>query len=71
MRRASGAAAACAFVAGTAAAHPVTVPFDYSRGVIEIEAEAPIREHVAGVSEAHRRHGGEGALYVALKRKRQ
>ncbi len=31
-------------------------------------AEAPIREHVAGVSEAHRRHGGEGALYVALKR---
>jgi DNA-nicking Smr family endonuclease len=30
-------------------------------------AAAPIREHVAGVSEAHRRHGGEGALYVALK----
>ena len=26
---------------------------------------------VAGVSEAHRRHGGEGALYVALKRKRK
>lgn len=24
---------------------------------------------VAGVSEAHRRHGGEGALYVALRRK--
>ena len=33
-------------------------------------AEPPIRQHVAGVSEAHRRHGGEGALYVALKRKR-
>ncbi|HEY2707769.1 MAG TPA: Smr/MutS family protein [Caulobacteraceae bacterium] len=33
-------------------------------------AEPPIREHVAGVSEAHRRHGGEGALYVALKRRR-
>jgi DNA-nicking Smr family endonuclease len=33
-------------------------------------AEAPIRQHVAGVSEAHRRHGGEGALYVALKRRR-
>ncbi len=33
-------------------------------------AEPPLREHVAGVSEAHRRHGGEGALYVALKRKR-
>jgi DNA-nicking Smr family endonuclease len=32
-------------------------------------AEPPIRAHVAGVSEAHRRHGGEGALYVALKRK--
>src|SRR6202012_5248318 len=32
-------------------------------------AEPPIRQHVAGVSEAHRRHGGEGALYVALKRK--
>jgi DNA-nicking Smr family endonuclease len=32
--------------------------------------EPPIRPHVAGISEAHRRHGGEGALYVALKRRR-
>ena len=24
---------------------------------------------VAGISEAHKRHGGDGALYVALKRK--
>jgi DNA-nicking Smr family endonuclease len=31
---------------------------------------APHLAHmVAGISEAHRRHGGEGALYVALKRK--
>jgi len=31
---------------------------------------APQLAHiVAGISEAHRRHGGEGALYVALKRK--
>jgi len=30
----------------------------------------PLREMVAGVSEAHQRHGGGGALYVALKRKR-
>lgn len=28
-----------------------------------------LRHVVAGVSEAHRRHGGEGALYIALKRK--
>jgi DNA-nicking Smr family endonuclease len=28
-----------------------------------------LREVVAGISESHRRHGGEGALYVALKRK--
>ena len=28
-----------------------------------------LRHIVAGISEAHRRHGGEGALYVALKRK--
>jgi DNA-nicking Smr family endonuclease len=28
-----------------------------------------LAEIVAGISEAHRRHGGEGALYVALKRK--
>lgn len=28
-----------------------------------------LREAVAGISEAHRHHGGEGALYVALKRK--
>jgi DNA-nicking Smr family endonuclease len=33
-------------------------------------ADPPIRDRVAGVSEAHRRHGGEGALYVALKRGR-
>jgi DNA-nicking Smr family endonuclease len=33
-------------------------------------AEPPLRDQIAGVSEAHRRHGGEGALYVALKRKR-
>jgi DNA-nicking Smr family endonuclease len=33
-------------------------------------ADPPIREHVAGVSEAHRHHSGEGALYVALKRQR-
>jgi DNA-nicking Smr family endonuclease len=28
-----------------------------------------LRQVVAGVSEAHRRHGGEGALYIALKRR--
>lgn len=32
-------------------------------------ADPALRDIVAGVSEAHRRHGGEGALYVALKRK--
>lgn len=32
-------------------------------------AAQPLRAIVAGVSQAHRRHGGEGALYVALKRK--
>jgi DNA-nicking Smr family endonuclease len=31
-------------------------------------AEPPLRPLIAGVSEAHRRHGGSGALYVALKR---
>jgi DNA-nicking Smr family endonuclease len=31
---------------------------------------APHLAHiVAGISDAHRKHGGEGALYVALKRK--
>ena len=30
--------------------------------------EPPLREVVAGISEAHRRHGGGGALYIALKR---
>jgi DNA-nicking Smr family endonuclease len=28
-----------------------------------------LRAVVAGISEAHRRHGGEGALYIALKRR--
>lgn len=32
-------------------------------------ADPGLRDVVAGISEAHRRHGGEGALYVALKRK--
>ena len=31
-------------------------------------ADPALRDIVAGVSEAHRRHGGQGALYVALKR---
>ena len=31
--------------------------------------DARLAQVVAGISEAHRRHGGEGALYVALKRK--
>jgi DNA-nicking Smr family endonuclease len=33
-------------------------------------AEPDVRGMVAGVSPAHRRHGGDGALYVALKRRR-
>ena len=32
-------------------------------------ADPAVRGVVAGVSEAHPRHGGDGALYVALKRK--
>jgi DNA-nicking Smr family endonuclease len=28
-----------------------------------------LRAVVAGISESHRRHGGEGALYIALKRR--
>jgi len=32
-------------------------------------SEPILRPVVAGVSEAHRRHGGAGALYVALKRR--
>jgi len=32
-------------------------------------AAPPLRDLVAGISSAHRRHGGDGALYVALKRK--
>ncbi len=31
--------------------------------------EPPLRELVAGLSPARRRHGGEGAFYVALKRR--
>jgi len=31
-------------------------------------AEPAVRPIVAGVSPAHRKHGGEGAFYVALKR---
>jgi DNA-nicking Smr family endonuclease len=41
------------------------------RSAPEWLAAPHLAEIVAGVSEAHRRHGGEGALYVALKRKRR
>jgi DNA-nicking Smr family endonuclease len=41
------------------------------RRVPEWLASAPLREAVAGLAEAHRRHGGGGALYVALKRQPQ
>lgn len=41
------------------------------RRVPEWLAEPPLRAIVAGLSEAHRRHGGEGAIYVALKRASQ
>ena len=33
-------------------------------------AAPPLRERIAGVSQAHRRHGGDGALYVALRKAR-
>ena len=39
------------------------------RQVPEWLAAPHLRPIVAGLSEAHRRHGGAGALYVALKRK--
>jgi DNA-nicking Smr family endonuclease len=39
------------------------------RRVPEWLAERPLRPLIAGISEAHRRHGGSGALYVALKRR--
>jgi DNA-nicking Smr family endonuclease len=39
------------------------------RRVPEWLAAPQLASLVAGVSEAHRRHGGEGALYVALKRR--
>ncbi len=32
-------------------------------------AAADLRHIIAGFSESHQKHGGEGALYVALKRK--
>jgi DNA-nicking Smr family endonuclease len=38
------------------------------RRVPEWLCAPPLQAVVAGLSEAHRRHGGEGALYVALKR---
>lgn len=41
------------------------------RRVPEWLGDPGLRDVVAGTSEAHRRHGGEGALYVALKRRRR
>jgi DNA-nicking Smr family endonuclease len=38
------------------------------RRVPEWLSQPPLRRIVAGLSQAHRKHGGGGALYVALKR---
>jgi len=40
------------------------------RRVPEWLSSPPLRSVVAGISEAQARHGGHGALYVALKRRR-
>jgi DNA-nicking Smr family endonuclease len=40
------------------------------RRVPEWLGKPELRPIVAGFSEAHQKHGGEGALYVALKRRR-
>lgn len=37
--------------------------------VTEWVAQPPLRAIVSGVSPAHRRHGGEGAVYVTLRRR--
>lgn len=39
------------------------------RRVPEWLAEPPLRPLIAGLTQAHRRHGGAGALYVTLKRR--
>ena len=39
------------------------------RRVPEWLAEPPLRPLISGLDVAHHRHGGEGALYVALKRR--
>jgi DNA-nicking Smr family endonuclease len=60
---------------GARAVLVITGKGTFGEGVIrrrtpEWLAEPDVRPLIAGVSQAHRRHGGEGALYIALKRKR-
>jgi DNA-nicking Smr family endonuclease len=66
------------FILGSWAEHRRTVMVITGKGALgdgilrrrvpEWLGDPPLRAVVAGLSEAHRRHGGEGALYVALKR---
>jgi DNA-nicking Smr family endonuclease len=66
------------FILGAVAEHDRTVLVITGKGALgdgvlrrrvpEWLADPPLRSVVAGISLAHRRHGGEGALYVALKR---
>ena len=63
-----------AYAEGARAVLVITGKGTQGEGVIrrrtpEWLAEPAVRPMIAGVSQAHRRHGGEGALYVALKRK--
>jgi DNA-nicking Smr family endonuclease len=61
-------------------AHPVDGPFDLGlaggkRGVLKAMVprwlrEPPLSEMIADLQDAHRRHGGDGALYVYLRKVR-
>jgi DNA-nicking Smr family endonuclease len=66
-------------ITGTGAADPAPGPdsaADRPRGVLARQvphwlAGAELRQVVSGFREAHRRHGGRGALYVRVRRQRR
>lgn len=48
--------------------------YQVSRGILRRRfldwADGPFREHISSISQSHQRHGGSGAFYVFLKKRR-
>ena len=62
-------------ITGKGARGPERGFFEPRRGILREQLPgwlraSPLRGHIIGIYEAHQRHGGRGAFYIYLKRRR-